>query len=307
MTIRLQHIVLGFALLTLTAGTQHGGEDDAAHLARFNEDYSIYSLPVPSDLTLGGETVPVDDPDVAERLDREILVNTYWQSNSILLIKRSSRWLPRMKEIFREEGVPEDLTYIGLIESGFQNVVSPAGATGYWQFMESTAKEYNLVVNGEVDERYHELKATRAAARYLKDAKEKLGSWTLAAASYNMGMNGVERQLERQKANSYYDLLLNSETSRYVFRILAIKEIVENRENYGFHVRDEDLYSPIETYQVEVNGAVEDFAQFAQDLGINYKTLKYHNPWLREAYLKNRENRTYVLDIPVDKSFISEE
>lgn len=305
MNIRVSHIAVALLFVSLTAGTpDYIGGNDEEQRTRFTEDYKIHSLPLPTGLSLGGEAVPYSDPDVRERLDREILVNTYWQSNTILLIKRANKWLPTMREIFREEGVPQDLVYIGLIESGFQNVVSPAGAAGFWQFMESTAKDYNMVVDGEVDERYHALKSTRAAAKYLKDAHEKFGNWTLATASYNMGMNGVERQLERQKANNYYDLLLNSETARYVFRVLAVKEIVESPEKYGFHVREADMYPVLETTPVSVDTAIVDLAQFALDHGINYKTLKYHNPWLREAFLRNRNNRTYVIDIPVDTSFI---
>lgn len=304
--IRYSHIILGALLLTLTAGTSPTGIDDDAHRAQFNEDYSIYSIPIPNDLTLAGEAVPIDDPEVLERLDRELLVNTYWQSNTVLLYKRGAKWLPTMREIFKSEGVPEDLVYVGLIESGLQNIVSPAGAAGYWQFMESTAKEYELEVSSTVDERYHVLKSTRAAAKYLKTAKDKFGSWSLAAASYNMGMNGVERQLTRQKVDNYYDLLLNSETARYVFRIIAVKEIIENPEKYGFHIREADLYPMLETTGVTVDSSIADLAQFAIDNGINYKTLKYHNPWLRDSELKNHHGKTYVIEIPVDKSFISE-
>lgn len=308
MNIRFSHLLAAVLFLSLTAGNnRYEGQGDEEQKARIAKDYNIHSLPLPEDLTLGGEGVPMNDPDVRERLDRELLVNTYWQSNTILLIKRSERYLPEMKQIFAEEGVPTDLTYVGLIESGFQNVVSPAGATGFWQFMEATGKEYGLEIQGEIDERYHVMKSTRAAAQYLKSAREKFGSWTLAVASYNMGMAGVERQLERQKATNYYDLLLNSETSRYVFRVLAVKEIIENQEEYGFHIRESDLYPIIETQAVVVDTAIADLAQFSLDLGINYKTLKYHNPWLRDSFLKNKDKRSYTFDIPVDKSFIDSE
>lgn len=303
--IRLQYFFLGVALMGLTAGTPHGGEADSTYQENFQEDYNIYSLSIPESLTFAGEDVPLNDPDVRERLDRELLVNTYWQSNTLLMIKRANRWLPEFKEIFREEGVPEDLVYLGLIESGFQNVVSPANAAGFWQFLSSTGEEYDLIIDGEVDERYHPVKSARAAAQYLSKAKEEFGSWTLAAASYNMGMAGVRRQLERQKVSNYYDLLLNSETARYVFRIIAVKEIISRPAEFGFHLRDSDMYNAIPTEKIEVSTAIESWPDWAQEHGINYKTLKYHNPWLREDYLRNRANRTYQIEVPTDKSFIS--
>ncbi|WP_223277499.1 lytic transglycosylase domain-containing protein [Phaeocystidibacter luteus] len=307
MNIRNQHIILGALFLTLTAGTPHNGDGGTNHSTGFTEDYRIHALSIPTDLTLGGESIPLNDPEVYERLDRELLVNTYWQSNTLLMIKRAHRWVPKFEAIFEAEGVPSDLVYLGLIESGYQNVVSPAGAAGYWQFLESTGKEYGLIIDNEVDERYHPEKAALAAAKYLKDAKEEFGSWTLAAASYNMGKAGVSRQLERQGVDDYYDLLLNSETARYVFRIVAVKEIVSNPAKYGFLLDEEDYYPQIQTTTVEIDSAIASFPEFATDLGINYKTLKYHNPWLREAYLKNKNKRTYLIEVPVDKSFISEE
>lgn len=308
MYIKSSYFLFLLLALTLTAGTPwEDNSGDEEQKARIAKEYNIHSLPLPTHLTLGGESVPLEDHDVRERLDRELLVNTYWQSNTLLLIKRADRYMPEMKKIFEEEQVPTDLTYLGLIESGFQNVVSPAGATGFWQFMESTGKEYGLIIDDEVDERYHVQKSTRAAAQYLKEAHDKFGSWTLAAASYNMGMNGVSRQLARQKVNNYYDLLLNSETSRYVFRILAIKEILEHQNEYGFHVREDDLYHHHEFVEIPIDSTIEDLAQFALDKGINYKTLKVHNPWLREASLQNRNKRVYSINIPVSKSVNSTE
>ncbi|NVK26871.1 MAG: lytic transglycosylase domain-containing protein [Flavobacteriia bacterium] len=307
MNIRNQHILLGALFLTLTAGTPHKGDSDTENTSEFTDDYRIHALEIPEDLTLAGEAIPLNDPEVYERLDRELLVNTYWQSNTLLMIKRAHRWVPKFEAIFEAEGVPKDLVYLGLIESGYQNVVSPAGAAGFWQFLESTGKEYGLVIDNEVDERYHPEKSALAAAKYLKEAKEQFGSWTLAAASYNMGKAGVSRQLERQGVNNYYDLLLNSETARYVFRIVAVKEIVAHPAKYGFLLNEEDYYPAIETTTIELDSAVASFPEFAAELGINYKTLKYHNPWLREAYLKNRNKRTYLIEVPVDKSFISEE
>jgi transposase len=271
------------------------------HLREFNDNYRIFSLTLPAEMNFCDEIVPLEKIHVRESLDRELLVNTYWQSNSILNHKRAARWFPLIEEILEEEGVPKDLQYIALIESGLTNVVSPAGATGFWQFLRATGIEYGLEINGEVDERYHVGKATRAACRYLKDAYKRYGSWTLAAASYNMGMNGLEKQLARQKTDDYYELLLVEETSRYVFRALALKEILKDPERYGFHIRKQDLYSPYDTREVIIEGAIPDFADFARNEGTDYKTLKLLNPWLRENFLTNSSGKSYTVLLPGKK------
>ncbi|HRO98511.1 MAG TPA: lytic transglycosylase domain-containing protein, partial [Flavobacteriales bacterium] len=198
----------------------------------------------------------------------------------------------------RREGVPEDMKYLAVVESGLMNVVSPAGATGYWQFLKETAISHGLEVNNEVDERYHVERATEAACRYLKEAYRRHGSWALAAAAYNLGQAGVDKQLTRQKQQNYFELQLPEETSRYVFRILAMKEIIRDPERYGFHLRAKDLYPPYVTRSVEVNGPIEDLADFAIRHNTNYRTLKLLNPWLRDVKLTNREGRTYNILLP---------
>ncbi len=273
-----------------------GGDLD--HLRHFNDSYKVFSLTLPSELSFCEEPVPLERIDIRERLDRELLVNTYWQSNTLLIHKRAARWLPMIEEVLQREGVPEDLKYIPLIESGLTNVISPAGATGYWQFMKETAITHGLEVNGEVDERYHVEKSTAAACRYLKDAHKKFGSWAMAAAAYNLGPGGVNKQVGRQGQENYFDLLLPEETSRYVFRILAIKEILHDPERYGFHIRKKDLYPPYVTRTVEVQGAVPDLALFAKAQGTDYKTLKLLNPWLRDTKLSNTAGRTYQILLP---------
>lgn len=262
-------------------------------------DYNVYSLPMPQDLNFAGEPVPIDAPDIYERMDRELLVNTYWQSNTLLLLKRANKYFPIIEPILAEEGVPDDFKYLAVIESGLTNAVSPAGARGFWQIMDATGKEYGLEINENVDERYHLEKSTRVAADYLKKSKERLGSWTLAAAAYNAGNYGVDKQRERQGVNDYYDLLLGEETGRYVFRILALKEIMSHPDKYGFNFRQKDLYKNIPSYKVKVDTAVSDFAQFAKKFDINYKILKIHNPWLREAHLTNKSKKEYFIDLPV--------
>lgn len=277
--------------------TYDGMSDDSFQIL-FNEKYNIFALTLPDEVEFAGEPVPVKDPEIFERLDREMLVNTYWQSQTMLFFKRANKYFPEIEPVLKKYGVPEDFKYLALIESGLTNIVSPAGATGFWQIMEGTGKQYGLEINKEVDERYHVAKSTEVACKYLKEAHDEFGSWTLAAASYNMGIAGVRNQLERQQGQSYYDLTLNSETGRYVFRIIAIKDIIENPEKYGFHFRDKDLYQPIPTYQVQVDTTVDNFGKFASSLGINYRILKYHNPWLRYDYLPNKSGKKYSIDIP---------
>ncbi|WP_430814752.1 transglycosylase SLT domain-containing protein [Carboxylicivirga sp. RSCT41] len=263
--------------------------------------YAISSLDIPTSVNFAGEKVPVERYDVKESFDRELLVNTYWQSQTILFIKRANRYFPIIEPILKEQGIPDDFKYLSLIESSFMpRAKSPAGAVGLWQFMRATAREYGLEVNKEVDERYHIEKSTKAACKYLKKMHDHYGSWTLAAAAYNAGRSGINRQLDRQKTKSYYDLLLGEETGRYVYRILAIKEILNNAEQYGFHVKSADLYPTIKTTEIEVKTGVKNFADFAIQYGTTYKELKNLNPWLREAYLTNSGKKSYSIKLPKD-------
>jgi len=216
----------------------------------------------------------------------------------MLMIKRSNKYFPTIERILKEEGVPDDFKYLAVIESGLENVNSPAGAKGFWQIMKTTGREMGLEVNSNVDERYHIENATRVACTYLKKAKKKLGSWTLAAASYNRGITGINRLLEKQQAETYYDLLLNSETRRYVFRILAMKEILSNPTRYGFVFEVQDLYTKIPVYTVEVDTAISNIARFAKTMGINYKQMKIHNPWLLQNHLNNKSRKLYHIKLP---------
>ncbi|ANH61396.1 murein transglycosylase [Dokdonia donghaensis DSW-1] len=273
-------------------------KDEKVQTEKLVNDYNVYAIPMPDGLNFAGEEVPVQNPDIKERMDRELLVNTYWQSNALLLFKRAHKYFPIIEPILAEEGVPDDLKYLAVIESGLTQAVSPARATGFWQIMKETGKEYGLEVNSNVDERYHIEKSTRAACQYLKKSKERFGNWTAAAAAYNAGNYGVSRRFEEQNVDDYYDLLLGEETGRYVFRIIALKEILNNPKKYGFNYRTEDLYTAVPTYKVEVDTAVTDFVKFAERFGINYKILKIHNPWLREPKLNNSSRKKYYIDIP---------
>ncbi|OIQ28324.1 MAG: murein transglycosylase [Bacteroidetes bacterium MedPE-SWsnd-G2] len=263
-------------------------------------DYNVYALSVPENLNFAGEAMPLDKPDIYERMDRELLVNTYWQSNGLLMFKRAKKYFPIIEPILKAKGVPDDFKYLAVIESGLTNAVSPAGARGFWQIMKTTGRENGLEVNANVDERYHLIKSTEVACNYLIEAKEQLGSWTLAASAYNAGKAGMSRRLKQQQVEEYYDLLLGEETGRYIFRIVALKEILSHPKQYGFNYKDSDLYSYIPTKQVAVDTAVADFAKFAKSFDINYKILKLHNPWLRERHLNNKSRKLYYIDIPLE-------
>lgn len=276
----------------------NASEEDQLYWKSFLANNKIYAVPLPRDLQFAGEKVPIYDFTVIESMERELLVNTYFHSQTILIHKRANRWLPLIAKILKKNGVPDDFKYIALIESNLTNSVSPRGATGYWQFIESAAKQYGLEINDEVDERYNVEKATEAACKYILDAHRTLGNWTLAAASYNIGIEGLRKQMEKQKSNSYYDLSLNDETARYVFRILAVKEIISHPRNYGYLLRKKDLYPAVETKKIQVDSSVTDFADFAQKNNVSYKILKYFNPWLKKPFLTNKNNKTYLIDIP---------
>ncbi len=263
------------------------------------DTYNIKALKIPSNLTFSGEKVPTNRDDVKERMDRELLVNTYWQSNSLLLIKRAHKYFPVIEPLLEKYGIPNDFKYLAVAESGLQNNTSSAGASGFWQFLKSSAREYGLEVNSNVDERYNLEKATKVAADYLKKSKDRFGSWTLAAAAYNAGNSRIAKNLQKQQVDNYYDLLLNTETSRYIFRIVALKEVLSNPKKYGFEFQDEDLYRLAKTKVVTVDTVITNIASFAKGFNINYKELKLYNPWLRENKLNNKSRKLYEIKIPI--------
>ena len=263
-------------------------------VAQFNPNY------FPAKIDFAGEAVPLQIADVQERLDRELLVNKHLNASTLLILKRARRAFAVIEPILKKNGIPDDFKYVAVIESGLVNVVSPAGARGIWQFMPDTAKEIGLEVNENIDERYHLEKATEAACTYFLKAKEKLGNWTLVAAAYNAGGTGIKKQLDSQKVSNYYDLLLNEETSRYVFRILALKQIMQNPEQYGFPITVEEQYKIVATKKIAIDSSVTDLANLAMQQGINYKILKIHNPWLRTTKMVNPSNKKYHLEIPLE-------
>jgi len=258
---------------------------------------TVSPVTVQGELFFCGERVPLEDPDVRERLERELQLNTYWHSNTLMAMKLANRYFDGIEKTLNESGVPSDFKYLPLIESNFRNDVSPAGAVGFWQFVEGTARVYNLEVNGEVDERYNIEKSTAAACKYLKNSKEQLGSWTLAAASYNLGLPAMNQRVRDQKLNNFYDMYFNPETSRYIFRMLAMKIIFSNPKQAGFSVKAEDLYQPYKYKVVEVDTGITSIADFAAQYNLKYKHIKILNTWLREAKLINKEHRKYQIKI----------
>ncbi|HOK98639.1 MAG TPA: lytic transglycosylase domain-containing protein [Bacteroidales bacterium] len=283
--------VIGCIIL-LVIFTSTPGKSSESHTT-----YSVSAISIPSVLTFAGEPVPLEYFDVRESLDREIQVNTYFHSQTILVIKRAARFFPEIERILQQENVPDDFKYLAVIESNLQNVVSPSKAAGFWQFLKKTATDYGLEVNDEVDERYHLEKATRAACQYLKNAYNELGSWTLAAAAYNAGINAIKQALSSQQQQSYYDLQLNDETARYVYRILAIKLILTNPAQYGFIVDSSELYRPLPYNEIKIDTTINDLCQFALQQGTNFKLLLILNPWLRGNTLKASEKKSYILRI----------
>jgi hypothetical protein len=296
-------LVLGTLVNAIDFKNEEVKKEAVATSAEPVNDYGVYALTVPENLDFAGETMPLYDPDVYERMDRELLVNTYWQSNGLLMFKRANKYFPIIEPILKENGVPDDFKYLALIESGLQNVISSAGAKGFWQIMTAYGRESGLEINDNIDERNNLAKATQVACEYFLKSKERFGSWTLAASSYHNGQFGVHRELERQKADNYYDLLLGDASSRYVFRIVALKEIITNAEKYGFNFSEKDLYKPIPTYQLAVDKPIDNLAEFAKENGINYKILKLHNPWLRENKLNNASGKIYYFEIPEKGSY----
>lgn len=271
---------------------------NADTLSNNETNYKIKALKIPENLSFAGEKVQLNKTDIRERIDRELLVNTYWQSNALLWFKRTNKYFPVIEPILKEKGVPDDFKYLSVIESDLRNVTSPAGAKGMWQMLKDAGRENGLEINDNVDERYHLEKATRAACDYLIEAKERLGNWTLAAAAYHAGNYGIEKRLKEQMVDSYYDVLAGENTERYIPRIVAAKEILSNPEKYGFVFTKDDLYELGPTYVVKVDTAITNIADFALKFNTNYKELKMYNPWLRENKLNNSSGKLYEIKIP---------
>ncbi len=244
-----------------------------------------------------GEILPFT-ADAKERLDRELMVNTYYHSSTLQVLKLANRYFPTIERILNEHGIPEDFKYLAVAESGLRHVKSHANAKGFWQFRKMAAKEYGLEVNDEVDERYHIEKSTRAACKYLLWLKSKFGTWTNASAAYNVGPTNFKKEMTIQGESNFYDMNLNQETSRYIYRLVAIKEIMTNPESFGFYIESQEKYPPLDNfYEVKVDKSIKSWGDFAHEHGITYRELKRYNPWLRDNHLTVIKN-TYMIKIP---------
>ncbi len=289
-------VLVAFVVYYFTTGELYIGKKP--QLFAIETSQHITNIAVPYQQTFCNEEVPLENQFCRESLDRELQINSYWHSSTLSLLKNGHKWFPVIEPILRKNNIPDDFKYLALIESGLQNVVSPRGAAGFWQLMKGTGRDYGLEINKDVDERYHVEKATEVACRYLRKAKDKLGTWTLAAASYNAGQRRISNALKKQKVNSYYDLYLNAETARYIYRILAIKQIYSKPEYYGFFIERSELYPPLTFETFSIDYAVNDLVAFAKKHGMDYKTFKTFNPWSRNTKLRNSKHKVYTFKKP---------
>jgi hypothetical protein len=288
----------GFVFTLLVSAGNHQQEPD-----EYGESTPVaVSWAIPEEVTFAGEPMPLRNFDTRESLDRELNATAYRHGSTLLTIKRAGRYFPEIEKILREYGVPDDFKYLACAESDLSNVISPAGATGFWQIMEGTGRESGMIINKEIDERYDLDRSTRFACKYFLRAYEKYGSWTMAAASYNNGFNGLSEQVGIQKETNYYDLLLNEETARYVFRVVSLKLVMSDPSGYGFNILPGEVYGAVPYREVRVDTAVTSFEQFARHFDTNYKMLKFLNPWLRKPYLTNSEKRGYTIRVPEKES-----
>lgn len=262
--------------------------------------YSIQPFKLPDSVTFADEKMPLENFDTRESLEREILTSAYRHSSTILIIKRANRYLPIIEKILKENNIPDDFKYLAAAESEYSNMVSPAGATGFWQIMKETGMEEGMEINSIVDERYNLERSTQFACEYFQKSYNKYGNWTLAAASYNGGRAAVDEQIGIQNQNNYYDLLLSEETARYIFRAVAYKLIISDPGRYGFNISKDELYPELKYFEVKVDSAITDFSDFTGKYGTNYKLLKFLNPWLRKPYLTPKPNKVYTIKIPAE-------
>lgn len=290
--------VLLFVLLALIVEFLNYSTSGIAESSSFNQNYKVFPVPLPDTLTFAGEPVPMNHLGIREDLEQEMLVNIYWQSQTVLELKRAHRYFPEIQKILKQNGIPDDFKYLALAESGFSYKTSKAGAAGFWQILKPTAIANGLDVTKDVDERYNLEKSTEAACKYFKQAYDEFHNWTLVAASYNMGMAGVAKAIAFQKQDNYYDLGLNTETSRYVYRILALKQLLTNPQKFGFYIKPSELYPLIPTIKVSIDSSISNLADFALSMHVNYRILKMLNPWLTSSQLDNPGKETFLISLP---------
>jgi len=307
--LKVRYYIIGFISAVVLFSTMSYIDSSKATIdnkdSSFSEKKTVFQEvqmpPIPVEMDFSGESIPLSIPNVKERFEQEIIRNTFYHSSTIMFMKRANRFFPMIEPILKEHGIPEDFKYLAVAESSLTNAHSPAGAKGMWQFLAGTAKEYGLEVNNQVDQRYDFEKSTHAAAKYIKYLHNRFNSWTLAAAAYNMGPTGLARAKTQQKEDSYYDMNLNQETSRYVHRIASIKQIMSNPELYGFFIKDEEKYPPVDTdslIQIAVSKSIPSIGDWAHQQGLSYRELKVINPWLRDGKLDVSNNKTYLIKVP---------
>jgi membrane-bound lytic murein transglycosylase D len=285
-------------ILSIALGFKGFKNNPEKDYQEFDTVYSNQSINLPEHVTFAGEKMPLENFDTWESLEREILISAYRHSSTILIIKRANRYLPVIERILEKNNIPDDFKYLVAAESEFSNMISPVGAVGFWQIMPETGREEGMEINTVVDERYDLEKSTQFACEFFLKSFEKYGNWTLAAASYNGGRAGIDEQIEIQRQNNYYDLLLAEETARYIFRAVAYKLIITDPESFGFYVEKDDLYPEVKYFNVKVDSTITNFSVFAEKFGTNYKMLKFLNPWLRKPYLTPKPNKEYLIKIP---------
>lgn len=299
MTVMRLKFLLFLPLLVFCTGSGNGSANAA--VAGIDQVEQVVKIPaIPKSLSFAGESVPLNYSDVKESLQRELMVISYWHASITYIIQLNNRYKDEIMKILKEEGLHEDFYYLCIAESGLQPVVSPANAGGYWQFLAGTAKEYGLIVDAEVDERYNIEKSTKAAAAYFKKAYAEFGSWTMAAASFNIGLSNVRYRMKIQSQKNYYDTQFPEETARYVFRALAFKILLEEPRNFGFYIGKDDLFKPLKYKEVTVKGSIENWSDFVAEHNTNFKMLKLYNQWIRSNKLDNKQKKTFVVRVPAE-------
>jgi membrane-bound lytic murein transglycosylase D len=293
-------VLVGALILIVSIVESFKGVGNSDSEASISNDtiYTNKPYKLPEKVTFAGERMPLENFDTRESLDREILTSAYRHSSTILIIKRAHRYLPVIEKILRKNDIPDDFKYLVAAESEYSNMISPAGATGFWQIMKATGIEQGMEINSVVDERYDIEKSTLFACDYFRKSYEKYGNWTLTAASYNSGRSSLDEQISIQQQNNYYDLLLSEETARYIFRVVAYKLVISDPASYGFTIGKDEFYPVLKYKDVKVDTAVTSFSNFAEHFGTNYKLLKFLNPWLRKPYLTPKQGKEYIIKIP---------
>lgn len=298
-----KHIIAFFILLVIIAiiklfNTIIDVDSEELQEKYIGDNYKEFKLNIPPDLNFAGEPVPIEDFAVREKIDKEFVRSSFWTSKSTYHIKRAMRWFPVIEPILKANHIPDDFKYVAMVESGFTNTVSPKGATGFWQFVESTGTNYGLEINEFVDERFNVEKSTHAACKFLNDAYKELGSWTLVAAAYNRGIGGISKQIEKQGYDNYYNLYLNTETARYIFKILAIKEIIMRPQNYGYK-HEFEKGKGLQTKNIQIDSTITDLQKFSQQMQVDYHLVKLLNPWILQNKLPNQDKKQYSIKLPI--------